>query len=161
MINKIHNPNLITRVIKMTSILGLIGGLMDVPSHLKPTRGREHIYPDYFYSPTHGGNRGTVENPRMNMRTGYVPVKPDNGIGVEYLASDYRTSYVNTREFGHKYQKLRLAGMNERTAAPMRQLDANNYERHRAGYTYTNYGTGVMTHSLSPHSVVKNNPHRL
>lgn len=145
----------------MTSVLGLLGGLLTAPSHLVPPREREKIYPDYFYNPTHGGNRGTVENPRMNMRTGYIPVKPDNGIGKEYLASDYRNSYVNTKEYAHKYLKLKLAGMNERTADPMRQLDANNYERHRSGYTYTNIGTGVKTHSLSPHVVVKNNIHRL
>jgi hypothetical protein len=145
----------------MTSVLGLIGGLLTTPTYLKPPRERERIYPDYFYSPTHGGNRGTVENPRLNMRNNYIPVKPDNGLGKEFLASDYRTHYVNTREYGHKYLKLKLAGMNERTLDPMRQLDANSYERHRSGYTYTNIGTGVKTHSLSPHVIVKNNIHGL
>lgn len=143
----------------MSAFLNIVNSLVGVPD-FDPNPNEftmEKVHPANLYHPVFG-DHGIVENPRLNMRNNFVPVKPDNGIGPEYLASEWRDHPLITPYYKANYVKRKGEYMDDVTSIAQKQLDPNSYALHRSGRFFTNYGTGERRHTLTPNEVGVNNP---
>lgn len=142
----------------MSALVRTISGLLGVPDFdPHETSDFEKVYNPNLYHPVFG-ERGIVENPRLNVRSNYVPVKPDNGIGPEFLASDWKNHPLIDTHYKVNYLARKAEYMDEVTSDPKRQLDPETYLQRRSGRFFTNYGTGERRHTLTPNEVAVNDP---